>query len=1020
MLTHHARTNSGRFTYILGQDQDEVLSSDTVPEEQLNAGSRWHRWEPHIHAPGTIFNDQFKGPTAWQDYLASLEQAKPVIRAIAVTDYYCTDTYQRVVAEMEQNGRLPQVALVFPNIELRLDVATVKERWTNIHLLVSPEDPDHVKEVERFLGRLRFEAHGDNLACNRHDLIQLGRKSRPDLTDKQAAFRHGASQFKVNFRQLREEFSRSVWAQRNILVAVAGAKTDGTSGIREASDATLRQEIERFAHVIFASSPAQRDFWLGRKSGVGADVLRERYNGCKPCLHGSDAHEPGAVAKPHGDRYSWVKGALEFDALRQACIDPASRAYVGPQPPFRATPARVISKIELTGAAWATTPKLALNPGLVAIIGARGSGKTALADAIAAGCDAMVGRLSDASFIVRAREHLDGVGVHLTWETGDPSVRPLAEGSHDPSLYARARYLSQKFVEELCSADGLKDELLSEIERVIFEAHTTLERDGATDFGELRELRTAVLRDSRARDEEAIAQLSDQIGVEREKQTHIAGLKSQIAQKEALIAGYLKSRDSLVTTGSAERVARLNELTEAADHVRNQIRLWSLETQALQSLQNDVSDFRTNRAPMALRAAKQEFAGAHLDGKEWEVFMQTYAGDVDTTMHSRLGKAEQAVDRWRGKEQPRKATDQESYLAADADLKETSLGLLEAEIARIQRLINIDTDTASRLRTVTAKIGDENAALAGLKNTLADCEGAKERVKQLQADREQAYFRIFESIVGEEQVLHDLYLPLMERLAKASGTLQKLSFSVSRGADVHQWAQEGEGLFDKRRAGPFKGVGTLESWAEEHLKPAWESGDSKAVADAMAGFRQAHQGELLDLSEVPRSQRADYRSWLRRFAKWLYGTSHIEISYSIDYEGNDIRKLSPGTRGIVLLLLYLALDDADDRPLIIDQPEENLDPKSIFDELVELFVTAKNTRQVIMVTHNANLVVNTDADQVIVAFAGTHTPGKLPPIRYLAGGLESEKMRQHVCDILEGGERAFKERARRLRVRLER
>jgi energy-coupling factor transporter ATP-binding protein EcfA2 len=115
-----------------------------------------------------------------------------------------------------------------------------------------------------------------------------------------------------------------------------------------------------------------------------------------------------------------------------------------------------------------------------------------------------------------------------------------------------------------------------------------------------------------------------------------------------------------------------------------------------------------------------------------------------------------------------------------------------------------------------------------------------------------------------------------------------------------------------------------------------------------------------------------------------------------------------------------ALDDADDRPLIIDQPEENLDPKSVFDELVELFVAAKNSRQVILITHNANLVVNTDADQVIVAFGGNHTPRQLPPIRYLCGGLENGEMRRHVCDILEGGEHAFRERARRLRVRLER
>ena len=84
-------------------------------------------------------------------------------------------------------------------------------------------------------------------------------------------------------------------------------------------------------------------------------------------------------------------------------------------------------------------------------------------------------------------------------------------------------------------------------------------------------------------------------------------------------------------------------------------------------------------------------------------------------------------------------------------------------------------------------------------------------MKQLRADREQAYFRIFKSIVGEEQALYELYRPLMERLAKASGTLRKLSFSVSRRADVHRWASEGEGLFDKRRVGPFKGVGTLEA-----------------------------------------------------------------------------------------------------------------------------------------------------------------------------------------------------------------
>ncbi|GAA3718505.1 AAA family ATPase [Sphingomonas cynarae] len=991
----------------------------TMKADQNNAGSLWHRWEPHIHAPGTLFNDQFRGADVWGEYFRHIEEASPAIRAIAVTDYYRLDTYQQVKARAASDERLSAVDLIFANVEVRLDVATVKERWTNLHLLISPEDPDHVAETERFLGRLRFNAHGDDFCCHRDDLIKLGKRAKPEIVDDGAALKHGASQFKVNFRQLRQEYGQSDWAQANILIAVAGAETDGTSGIRDASDTTLRAEIEAFAHIIFASSAAQRDFWLGKK-GLPEEALRDRYNGCKPCLHGSDAHDQDTVGKPFGDRFSWIKGGLEFDALRQACIDPAGRAFVGNQPPFRATPARVIAGVEMLDADWAKSPRLALNPGLIAIIGARGSGKTALADAIATGCDATVDRLSNASFIVRASEHLDGAGVKLTWESGDEDERELVVGSRDPSMYPRASYLSQKFVEELCSSDGMKDELLAEIERVIFEAHDTLERDGSTDFDELLDLRTSVLRDNRERDEEAVWNLSDLIGSEREKQSQIGTLGSQIKQKELLVSGYVKARDAMVVGGAPERIARLNELSDAADHVRTQIRVWAQQSQTLLSLSNDVGDFRKNRAPLALRSAKHSFSGAKLEETDWELFRQTYTGDVDGTLQVKLVKAMRQVELWRGATPAALANDKLSYLGEGEDPKKAALGVLEAEISRLQRLINIDTDTASRLRALTTKIGDENAALKRLRDALEDAKGADARVKLLQVDREDAYRRIFQSIAGEEQALHTLYGPLMDRLASASGTLNKLSFSVMRSADIDRWAREGEGLFDKRRTGPFKGVGTLRGWAEGLLQRAWTSGDADAVVAAMSGFRQAHATELLELSEVPKSQQADYRSWLKRFAKWLYGTDHITISYSIDYEGTDIRKLSPGTRGIVLLLLYLSLDDADDRPLIIDQPEENLDPKSIFNELVSLFIEAKKTRQVIMVTHNANLVVNTDADQIIVATAGTHAPGELPPITYISGGLENAAMRDHVCDILEGGERAFKERARRLRVHLDR
>jgi AAA domain, putative AbiEii toxin, Type IV TA system len=225
---------------------------------------------------------------------------------------------------------------------------------------------------------------------------------------------------------------------------------------------------------------------------------------------------------------------------------------------------------------------------------------------------------------------------------------------------------------------------------------------------------------------------------------------------------------------------------------------------------------------------------------------------------------------------------------------------------------------------------------------------------------------------------------------------------------------------DRRKAGAFYGRGSLIAAATQALKPAWESGTALEVQAAMTAFMAQYLSDLLSHAPYAPAQQTEFRSWSKKFAHWLFDTDHISVRYEISYDGVDIRKLSPGTRGIVLLLLYLALDNSDDRPLIIDQPEENLDPKSVFDELVALFMAAKAKRQVIMVTHNANLVINTDADQVIVANAGPHPAGGLPPISYIAGGLEDAAIRTAVCNILEGGEKAFRERARRLRVRLDR
>ena len=992
----------------------------------FNRGSEWRRWEPHIHAPGTVMNNQFGGPNAWEDYLTALEQATPIIQAIAVTDYYVTDTYREVL-RYRDTGRLPDAALIFPNVEVRLDVATSKGGFVNLHLFVSPEDPQHLDELQRLLSRLQFNAMKDRFDCTRGDLIRLGRTADPKISDDGAALAYGASQFKVNFHQLRQVYSESGWAKKNILIGVAGGTNDGTSGVREAADQTIRREIEAFAHVIFASSEAQREFWLGRNPSMSADQIREVYGGLKPCLHGSDAHDLESVASPFGDRFSWIKGGLEFDALRQACIDPADRAHVGTEPPASATPSQVVSGIEVVGAPWMKTPTIPLNPGLVAIIGARGSGKTALADMIAAGCDSIPDEAWDAdewanpSFLVRARLLVGDAKVTVKWAAGNPETRALdGSDANGPFSYERVRYLSQQFVEELCSSNGLTDGLLREIERVIFEAHPDDTRDGALNFAELLEQRASRHRLARAREAEAVAQISDRIGTELEKEKLVASFETEVAKKKKLVEAYTTDRAKLVSKGSETRAQRHTELAGAANQIRTRLRRLTGQRQTFLAMQDEVEDMRRNQAPETLRQAQARHEHSGMSEDQWASFLMDYTGPVDDDLASYVKWVDGEIARLKGTA-PLPDDPNTAYFPDETDLSTLTQAMLEAEMARLEKLVSADKEAQRRYAALSNNIATETAALQTLTEKLDDAKGAKERARQLQADREAAYGRAFDALVAEQSVLEELYAPLMARLAASSGTLKKLSFSVARFADVERWAEAAEeGLIDLRKVGAFRGKGTLQQRVNEVLRAAWESGDSTVAIAAMAEFRRLYQNDLLDHSPVPQTDHAEFRAWLKRFAQWLFGTDHIEIRYGIEYDGVDIRKLSPGTRGIVLLLLYLGLDDKDDRPLVIDQPEENLDPKSVFDELVQLFIEAKSHRQVIMVTHNANLVINTDADQIIVAEAGPHPHDALPPITYVSGELENAEIRKMVCDILEGGAGAFQERARRLRVRLDR
>jgi ABC-type lipoprotein export system ATPase subunit len=909
------------------------------------------------------------------------------------------------------------IAMIFPNVELRLSVATARGVGVNLHLMCAPE---HVDELDRILSKLEHTTPQRDYSLTPADLVALGRFHAGDgALDEDAALKVGIRQFKVEFAQLQRVFAKDDWAKEHCLVGFAGAQGDGTSGVRtdDGQFESTRQSMERFANVMFTANPAQREFWLGKSDKIDRATLEQRYGSRKLCLHGCDAHELAKVAKPDLDRFCWLRGDPVFSTLKQACIEPEYRSHIGENAPGSDSGPRRIQALHVTSDGWFSPDEVPVNPGLVAIIGPRGSGKTALADLIAAGAGLAEPFSSKASFVYRAGDLLHDTVTTVEWSDGETMTQSLsaAPGEDLFGLGPPVRYLSQQFVEHLCADDGVSSRLRSEIERVVFNAIPPDRRLGATTFAELVARRLQGPKEQEGVHLDAVAELSSEIttlSAREASRDRLVGAKAATERQLLELATAIQNQTKKVDPALA---GRYGAVTAALQERERQAQLVRKRRNGIEALQRSVAEQHATAFPRYPDQLRQRNPDVVLSDEQWAAFALQYTGDVDAILagEDAAAAAELAAIVGEGTPPPDEGT---LDGADEAQLAAETLTRLRAEQERLGTLVGLDKHQMGVLKTLQDRDAALRLKLAETNEQIAAADQAKIDLEVRKEERLGHYRSYFDALLEEETILNELYEPLESILARGGKSLAKLKFSVQRHVDAAAWAAAGESLIDLRESGSFRGRGAILDLVKAELVDAWRTGDGAAAADALRKFSAEHSQELRNRAPVVRTDTDAYRLWQERMHQWMYQASHVTLRYTIEYEGIDINRLSPGTRGVVLLLLYLAVDQNETVPLIIDQPEENLDPESVYNDLVGLFREASTRRQVIMVTHNANLVVNTDADQVIVANCGHLQAGRLPELSYSAGGLEDEATRESVCQILEGGEDAFRERARRLRV----
>ncbi len=218
----------------------------------------------------------------------------------------------------------------------------------------------------------------------------------------------------------------------------------------------------------------------------------------------------------------------------------------------------------------------------------------------------------------------------------------------------------------------------------------------------------------------------------------------------------------------------------------------------------------------------------------------------------------------------------------------------------------------------------------------------------------------------------------------------------------------------------------------------------KALGDKLHLGSEANK-QLMDYKFVDNSTHKEYlRSLLvsimeekltlkssrdkQQFMLDIFSQPWFDISYDVKFQGDTLNRMSEGKRAFIVLRLLLDFSSRE-CPILIDQPEDDLDSRSVFRDLVSFLRRKKKERQLIIVTHDPNIVIGADAEEVIVANQNGDSTKNENDIKfqYTTGSLENDiardeeseyilqqrSIKQHVCEILEGGDEAFKKREQR-------
>ncbi len=423
-------------------------------KKEYPIGSEWRKWDLHIHSPYSICQEY--GSSNFDDFIEALENLPSDVKVIGINDYYFIDGYEEVM-KRKKAGKLKNIEKIFPILEFRIDTfgsaSESKFQKINLHILFNLDEDNLLTEIkkvkEEFINQIHLSRTHSTQILSKENLTEYS-------SDK--TLKSGFTELIPSTEEVFKLLSTETWKER-VFILLGYIEWNNLEKQNQ-----LKNEKQRLYNLTNAFFTASESDDISKKE----EVLHA-YGETKPLLHSLDIHEFSRLKEGY-KCFTWIKADPTFDGLRQIIFEPEERLFIGQNPLIlervQSNKTKYIHSLKIDQkkqyngeqGIWFKNVDIEFNKELIAIVGNKGSGKSAMSDILGLLGDTHNAGIDNRnlSFLnnsvngkkFRKKGFSENFEATMEWEDKKITTKSLNEDI-DITRKERVKYLPQNYFETL-------------------------------------------------------------------------------------------------------------------------------------------------------------------------------------------------------------------------------------------------------------------------------------------------------------------------------------------------------------------------------------------------------------------------------------------------------------------------------------------------------------------------------------------------------------------------------------------